>query len=93
VRRRSLLALGCLAVFVYAGGMLVASVWTEEPSWLWACHVAVVVLAIAVQLGTLRDIETRSDWVRSQRVAWRNWIWSFSLFAVLAYYWRHLGTR
>src|SRR3954452_5033095 len=92
-RRRSLLAVGCLAVVVYAGGMVVASVWTDGPSWLWACHVAVIVLALAVQLGTLRDIETRSDWVRSQRVAWRNWIWSFSLFAVLAYYWKYLDTR
>ena len=85
--------MGCLLVYLYVAVMVVASIWTDAPSWIWVPHVAVMLLAIAVQVGTLRDIATRGDWTRAQRVSWRNWIWGFNILAVLAYFWTHLDRR
>ncbi|RKQ88358.1 hypothetical protein C8N24_6400 [Solirubrobacter pauli] len=82
-----------MGVFAYAATMLVLSSLIDEPSWFAVCHVAVVLIALGVVHGTLQDIATRSDWTDAQRVSWRNWLWSFNLFAAAAYYWLHMRSR
>ncbi|WP_121257813.1 hypothetical protein [Solirubrobacter pauli] len=93
LRRRDALCAACMGVFAYAATMLVLSSLIDEPSWFAVCHVAVVLIALGVVHGTLQDIATRSDWTDAQRVSWRNWLWSFNLFAAAAYYWLHMRSR
>jgi len=74
LRRRDALCVACLGVFVYAVAMLVLSSVIDEPSWFAVCHIAVMLIAIGVVYGTLRDVATRGDWTHAQRVSWRNWL-------------------
>jgi hypothetical protein len=60
-RRRDALCVACVGVSVYAVATLVLSSVIDEPSWFAVCHLAVMLIAISVVCGTLRDVATRSD--------------------------------